>query len=61
MREDQSGYQGSFGSLDALGKTAQRVGNKPNFVDPFNSGARGTADVVKVIAVGAKCVAVGRL
>lgn len=52
---------GAIGSLDALEKIVQSMGNKPNFVVTFDSGVRGAADVVKAIALGAKFVFVGRL
>lgn len=52
---------GAVGSLDALEKIAQKLGDKPGFVITFDSGVRGAADVVKAIALGAKFVFVGRL
>lgn len=52
---------GAIGSLDALEKIVQKVGDRPNFVITFDSGVRGAADVVKAIALGAQFVFIGRL
>lgn len=52
---------GAIGSLDALEKIVQKLGDRPNFVITFDSGVRGAADVVKAIALGAKFVFIGRL
>ena len=50
---------GAIGSLDALEKIAERVGDR--LVVTFDSGIRGAADVVKALALGAKFVFIGRL
>ncbi|GKT45459.1 putative leucine aminopeptidase 2 [Colletotrichum spaethianum] len=50
---------GAIGSLDALEKIAERVGDR--IVVTFDSGVRGAADVVKALALGAKFVFIGRL
>lgn len=52
---------GAIGSLDALEKIADKLGDRPGFVITFDSGIRGAADVVKAIALGAKFVFIGRL
>ncbi|KAK2615315.1 hypothetical protein N8I77_002078 [Diaporthe amygdali] len=52
---------GAIGSLDALEKIVDKVGNRENFVITFDSGVRGAADVVKALALGAKFVFIGRL
>lgn len=50
---------GAIGSLDALEKIAQAVGDR--MVVTYDSGIRGAADVVKALALGAKFVFIGRL
>lgn len=50
---------GAIGSLDALEKIADKVGDR--LVVTFDSGVRGAADVVKALALGAKFVFIGRL
>lgn len=52
---------GAIGSLDALEKSVERLGEREGFVIAFDSGVRGAADVVKAVALGAKFVFVGRL
>jgi len=50
---------GAIGSLDALEKIVDAVGDKTYIM--FDSGIRGAADVFKALAVGAKFVFIGRL
>ncbi|KAI1324662.1 FMN-dependent dehydrogenase [Xylariaceae sp. FL0255] len=50
---------GAIGSLDALEKIVDAVGDKTYIM--FDSGIRGGADVFKALALGAKFVFIGRL
>jgi len=50
---------GAIGSLDALEKIVDAVGDKTYIM--FDSGIRGAADVFKALALGAKFVFIGRL
>ncbi|KAJ8087174.1 hypothetical protein PM082_006002 [Marasmius tenuissimus] len=50
---------GAIGSLDALEKVVDAVGDKTYIM--FDSGIRGAADVFKALALGAKFVFIGRL
>ncbi|KAI0378552.1 L-lactate dehydrogenase [Hypomontagnella monticulosa] len=50
---------GAIASLDALEKIAEAVGDKTYIM--YDSGIRGSADVFKALALGAKFVFVGRL
>ncbi|KAI9158171.1 LOW QUALITY PROTEIN: FMN-dependent dehydrogenase [Paramyrothecium foliicola] len=50
---------GAIGSLDALEKIAESVGDR--LVITYDSGVRGAADIVKALALGAKFVFIGRL
>lgn len=50
---------GAIGSLDALEKIADAVGDKLYVM--FDSGVRGASDVAKALALGARFVFVGRL
>jgi isopentenyl diphosphate isomerase/L-lactate dehydrogenase-like FMN-dependent dehydrogenase len=49
---------GSIGALDALVKVVEAVGSRTNVL--FDSGIRRGPDVCKAIALGARCVLLGR-
>jgi isopentenyl diphosphate isomerase/L-lactate dehydrogenase-like FMN-dependent dehydrogenase len=49
---------GAIGALDALPGVVQAVGNQTTIL--FDSGIRRGADIVKAVALGARCVLLGR-